>query len=71
MRKMSEWLRLPAVRAEVQLGPTKLYEMIATGEFPAPIKVGRLSMWDRSEIELWKEKQKQKRAMAAGSDEAA
>jgi len=46
-------LRLPQVRAMVGLGTTAIYDKIKRGDFPPPIKLGRLSGWLESEIQAW------------------
>lgn len=38
----------------VPIGRTKLYLMIAAGEFPAPKKLGeRASAWSKAEVNAW------------------
>jgi prophage regulatory protein len=47
-------LRLPAVRERVGLSRSSIYDAIAEGSFPSPIKLGeRASGWLSSEIESW------------------
>jgi prophage regulatory protein len=47
-------LRLPAVRERVGLSRSTVYEAIAKGRFPKPIKIGaRASGWLSSEIDEW------------------
>jgi prophage regulatory protein len=47
-------LRLPAVRARVGLGRTAIYDGIAAGTFPAPIRLGRRCVaWPSTEIDAW------------------
>ncbi len=47
-------LRLPELREKVGLGTSKIYEMIADGEFPAPRKItGRAVGWLEYEIDEW------------------
>lgn len=46
-------------RGIVPLCKSAIYEKVARGEFPYPIKLGpRKSMWDRRDIEAWLETQK-------------
>ena len=48
-----------AKRGIVPLSKSAIYEKVARGEFPHPIKLGpRKSMWDRRDIEAWLETQK-------------
>ncbi|MDH2052564.1 helix-turn-helix transcriptional regulator [Achromobacter marplatensis] len=57
MREQGEsLLPLPAVKARVGMGKTKIYEEIKAGAFPACIKNGRTSVWVASEIADWIEK---------------
>ncbi len=54
MREQGECLLpLPAVKARVGMGKTKIYEQIKIGTFPACIKNGRISVWVESEIDAW------------------
>lgn len=48
-------LRLPDVCARVGVRHSKLYELIAAGDFPRPVKVGgtRASRWPSSEVDAW------------------
>lgn len=45
--------RKPAVLFATGLGHSKFYEMIKQGEFPAPRKVGRASLWDVTAVREW------------------
>lgn len=47
-------LRLPDVIARVGLRRTAIYDGIAAGTFPAPIKLGRRCVaWPSDEIDQW------------------
>jgi prophage regulatory protein len=46
------------------LSKTILYERIAAGHFPAPVKLGRSSRWLLSEITEWQRAQVQARGGA-------
>jgi prophage regulatory protein len=46
-------IRLPQVKAMVGLGRSSIYDRIKKGEFPKPIKVGRVSGWIEAEVEVW------------------
>lgn len=50
-------LPLPAVKARVGMGKTKIYEQIKAGAFPACIKNGRTSLWIESEVQAWVQRQ--------------
>lgn len=57
MREQGEsLLPLPAVKARVGMGKTKIYEQIKAGAFPKCIKNGRTSVWVASEVADWIEK---------------
>lgn len=49
----TRFLRLPEVMNRVGLAKTKIYEMIKEEEFPAPIKLGRASVWPEVKIKAW------------------
>ena len=47
-------LRLPEVRARTGLSRTAIYDGVAMGYFPHPVKIGRrASAWIEAEIEAW------------------
>ena len=37
----------------VGFGRSRIYQLIAAGEFPQPIKIGKSSRWVRAEIDTW------------------
>ena len=41
----------------VGFGRSRIYQLIAAGEFPQPIKVGKSSRWVKAEIDAWISKQ--------------
>lgn len=41
----------------VSFGRSRIYQLIAAGEFPEPIKVGKSSRWVKAEIDAWISKQ--------------
>lgn len=48
--------RMPGLTKVVGLGKTKLYEMMAAGQFPAPVELGPNSVgWRADEIKAWVE----------------
>ncbi|HJV62987.1 MAG TPA: AlpA family phage regulatory protein [Albitalea sp.] len=51
--KASRLLHIDEVRQRTGLGRTSTYALIARGQHPAPIKVGRRSMWLDCEIDGW------------------
>ena len=47
-------LRLPAVIECVGLGRSRLYDLVAEGRFPAPVKLSdRAVAWVATEVEFW------------------
>lgn len=47
-------LRLPAVLSKTGLGRSSIYARLATGDFPAPIKLGVRSIgWNEADIDEW------------------
>lgn len=51
---VKRFLRLPAVIEATGLARSTLYEKIAAGEFPAPVKISpRLSGWIDREVADW------------------
>ena len=50
----AEIWRKPRVLATISMGNTWLYDAIAKGEFPAPVKLGARAVgWRRSDVEAW------------------
>ena len=49
-----------AQRGIVGFSSKHIYHLIDIGHFPKPIKIGRASLWRRSDIESWIEKQFEK-----------
>ena len=41
----------------VSFGRSRIYQLIAAGEFPQPIKVGKSSRWVKADIDAWINKQ--------------
>ncbi|MCP4501771.1 MAG: AlpA family transcriptional regulator [Deltaproteobacteria bacterium] len=49
-----KFLRLPAVLERTGLSRSALYRLVATDDFPAPVKLTkRTSAWVESEVEAW------------------
>lgn len=54
LREASRLLRLPEVKALTGLkSNTTVYDMIRRGEFPKPVKVGRMSYWPAEAVHRW------------------
>lgn len=50
-------LKLAELQAYIRIGKTKIYELIAEGSFPKPLKIGgKSSRWLRPEIDQWLDK---------------
>jgi prophage regulatory protein len=51
---MTRFLRRPAVSARYGLPPSTLYDWIAKGQFPRPVRLGVRSVgWALEELEAW------------------
>lgn len=47
-------LRLPQVKARSGLSRSEIYRRVASGDFPAPVKLGeRASAWPEHEVAAW------------------
>lgn len=46
-------LRLPAVLNKVGLGRTAVLDRVKRGDFPAPVKIGRATLWREAEVSAW------------------
>lgn len=57
-------IRLPEVLDRVGVRKTTLYAMIKRAEFPAQIKLGRISGWSEREVQSWIDQQKSQRTAA-------
>lgn len=57
-------IKLPEVCRQAGFGKSSLYEMIAAGTFPEPIKLGCASRWSQLEIQDWITQQKAARKAA-------
>lgn len=53
-KEASRLLRLPEVLSRTGIkASTTLYDMIRRGEFPKPLKVGRMSYWSAAAVHRW------------------
>ena len=50
---MEKLLPLRQLESVVGFRKSKIYQLIESGEFPPPIKIGRSSRWASSEISDW------------------
>ena len=57
MQNQAVQARLIPLRPDVQsrtcLGKTRIYELIATGDFPQPVRLGRRIAFVEQEIDTW------------------
>lgn len=61
-------LRLPQVLEIAGVRKSKLYQMIRTGQFPAPAKLGRASLWSEAKVLDWQRRLHTEEAAAELSD---
>lgn len=58
-------LRLPEVKARTSMGRSTIYDAMARGDFPQPMKLGlRAVGWIESEVDAWVEARKAQRKAA-------
>lgn len=50
-----QFLRLGRVLAAVGLGRSALYQRMADGRFPQPLKLGRAALWPSDVIAAWQD----------------
>ena len=50
------------LRKKLRLSPARIYDLVARGEFPKQIKIGRSALWVESEIRAWMNAKKAERA---------
>lgn len=43
----------PDVQSRTCLGKTRIYELIAAGDFPQPVRLGRRIAFVEQEIDMW------------------
>lgn len=54
MTSISKILRRPAVEAMTGLSRSTLYQMMAEGRFPKPLRIGKRAVgWPETAIETW------------------
>jgi prophage regulatory protein len=44
---------LPTLLCKLQLSRSQIYALMARGEFPKQLKIGRSARWDSKELDLW------------------
>lgn len=51
--KELRFLRLPDIRRKLGVSRSTVYFWITQNRFPAPLKIGRMSVWPESKIDQW------------------
>lgn len=47
------FVRMSELKRRLSLGKTKIYAMIKDGDFPAPSKIGKASVWSDMAVSEW------------------
>lgn len=50
---MNTFLKLKDILEMTKISRSEIYRKINLGEFPKPIKIGKMSRWVKSEVEAW------------------
>lgn len=61
-------MKIDEVIKKCALGRTTIYSLIKTGQFPQPVKVGRLSLFPDCEIKKWIETKINERGQNAAAE---
>jgi prophage regulatory protein len=61
------FIRMGEVRKIVPLSKPTIYRRIRAGDFPAPVRDGRCSMWVESEVRAYAARLSERRPGGAGS----
>ncbi len=48
----TKFIRLSDVRGRYSLSKSTIYDLISKGDFPAPIHIGRSSLWSIDQLDL-------------------
>lgn len=56
MTELDRFLRRPEVEQAIGMTKSMLYKMMAAGQFPKPIKIGRGSVWSSVEVAEWQKR---------------
>ncbi|MDU9415187.1 helix-turn-helix transcriptional regulator [Pseudomonas sp. zfem005] len=64
IQQIDTLIKLPEVCRQAGFGKSAIYEMISTGLFPEPIKLGCASRWSQLEVQDWIARQKRARRVA-------
>jgi len=52
---MKQFVRLPDVINALGISQRTLYDLMRRGQFPKPAKIGKMSVWDESEVVAWQQ----------------
>jgi prophage regulatory protein len=66
-------LRLPAVEEFCGLKKTQIFDLVARGQFPSPVKIsdsGRAIAWAEEELMAWRKDRLAKRHLSEVTDDA-
>ncbi len=58
MERDKEYLKVPEVAEFLQIGRTRAYELVSSGEIPS-VRIGRNIRVSRKELERWLEERRQ------------
>jgi len=73
MNEPTVLLKLAQVKAKTGMSQTFIYDQIAIGRFPKPVKVGVANRWVEAEVEAWTQARIRERDMGKdmGREQAA
>lgn len=57
-------LSVPDLRKKTRLSRSRIYALVAAGQFPKQIRIGRSSLWLESEVGAWIKARKAERDAA-------
>jgi len=49
----SRFQRRAVVCRRIDVSKSKVYNMVRAGEFPPPVRIGKLAMWLASDVDEW------------------
>ncbi len=57
VKEVPEWLSIQDLQGLLHIGHTKAYSIVASGEIPGVIRIGRIIRINRQKLEGWLERQ--------------